>query len=121
MYKRQELSDLKIILEQIKKKQKHLIEIPIKIGHYQVTDFTKEIKISDACLDSIFLDFPFQGTQTDLSISAQRTNGEVLKFATTYYCCSRGNSIKVSRYEKADFKVYVLGCHSSRTISFKTY
>lgn len=89
-------------------------EVKISYGYFHISKFNSNIKISESCQDSVFLMFPFIATQTDISVS--KIIGDEYKqiHSGYYYCCYDGNTLKIPRTEKGEFKVSLWGCHNSK-------
>lgn len=86
--------------------------IKVLYAHYFVNSKVKEILVSDACVETISLNLPFAGTQTDIKFFEYKGGKYEFLFSGTYYCCSYGNIIKLKKNSTNKYKIGITGCHS---------
>ena len=89
-------------------------KILIQTGIFNFSSKDSIINTSEACTDSIFINFPFVGTQTDLYLSKLENGIYKTYLNTTYYCCW-GNRIKIAAIPNQRFRFGLTGCYSRMT------
>ncbi len=87
--------------------------IPIILAYHFISTNNSIIQISDACVDSVTIAFPYSGTQTDV-VLFEFDNGDYQKrFGFTYYCCHFGNEVRFSKSAINKYKYGITACYSS--------
>lgn len=93
--------------------------LPIYLATYSVDNKQNYIQTHNACSEYVYWAFPFYATQTDIYLYDITDDKRNLIKGITYYCCSRGNIIRMPRDTKGKFAVSVSGCYTGDSFTFE--